>query len=98
MEGFLVSWILTIFGYLLVPILVILKGKKYPKKKLKRIVIINGVVVWLIFSIIIINAGGDSAGASVLLYSYIGYWLLKKKCLEEPVEKEDTQNENGIDK
>ena len=88
MEALLLDLILTIFGYMLVPVIIIIRGKKYPLKKLKTIAIVNGLVVWFIFTIIIINAGGESANASVILYSLIGYWLMKKKCLEEE-KKED---------
>ena len=93
----LLDLILTLFGFLLVPVIVVMGTKKYPKAKLKKIAIINGVVVWLLFSIIIINAGGTGAGASGILWSFVGYWLMKKKCLEEVEETEENQTED-IDK
>ena len=82
------AFILTVIGYLFVPVTVIVLGQKHSLKKLKTIAIVNGVVVWLIFSIIIINAGGTGAGASGILWSIVGYWLMKKKCLEEEKEGE----------
>lgn len=81
------AFIVTVIGYLFVPVIVVVLGQKYPLKKIKKIAIVNGVVVWLIFSIIIINAGGTGAGASGILWSIVGYWLMKKKCLQEETEE-----------
>ena len=100
--NFVASLFLTVFGYLLVPMIFIKKsldkGIKYPKKKIKRIIIINCVIVWFIFRIITINLGGSGSGSAVILWGYVGYWLMKKVCLEEEtVETEEISTED-IDK
>lgn len=78
------SLVLTVFGYLLVPTILALTGKKYEAKKLKRINIINCVVVWLLFRILQISLGDDpSSGAAVFLWGAVGHWILKKYCLKE---------------
>lgn len=86
MEGLAGGIILTAFAYLLVPMIIVVMGGKYPKKKLKRLVIINGIVVWLIFSFIAVSMDGTPRTGAVILWSYVGYWILKKKCLEEDTE------------
>ena len=80
-----ISFVLTIFGYLLVPIVLALSGKKYSEKKVKRITITNCVVVWFLFRILQISLGNDaSSGAAVFLWGAVGHWILKKYCLIEP--------------
>ena len=71
----------TVFFYLLVPITLVIKGKKYSEKQLKKIVIINCVVVWLIFCIISIANNTDSISGAVFLWGWVGYKILKKRCL-----------------
>lgn len=79
-----ISLVLTAFGYLLVPTILALTGKKYEVKKLKKINIINCIVVWLLFRILQISLGDDpSSGAAVFLWGAVGHWILKKYCLKE---------------
>lgn len=74
----------TVFGYLLVPIIVILKGNKYDAKKLKRINRINCIIVWILFRIIRTAINGEpGTGAAVFLWGAVGQHLLNKYCLEE---------------
>lgn len=81
------SLLVTVFGYLLVPIIVILKGNKYDDKKLKRINRINCVVVWILFRIIRTAINGEpGTGAAVFLWGAVGQHLLNKYCLEETTE------------
>lgn len=103
MEGLAGGIILTIFAYLLVPLIFIKKsldsGKKYPKKKIKRIVIINCVIVWFIFRIITFLGYGSGSGSAVILWGYVGYWLMKKICLEEETEEISTEDvDNSCEK
>ena len=78
------SLVLTVFGYLLIPTILALAGKKYEAKKLKRINIINCVVVWILFRILQIALGDDpSSGAAVFLWGAVGHWILKKYCLKD---------------
>ncbi|MBQ4560271.1 MAG: hypothetical protein IJA54_08130 [Tyzzerella sp.] len=79
---FAISLVITMFFYLLVPVIVIIRNKQYPIKTLKRIAIINGIVVWFLFQFIALASGEEvSNGSAAFLWSYVGYWLMKKKCL-----------------
>lgn len=74
----------TVFGYLLVSIIVILKGNKYDAKKLKRINRINCIIVWILFRIIRTAINGEpGTGVAVFLWGAVGQHLLNKYCLEE---------------
>lgn len=74
----------TVFGYLLVPIIVILKGNKYDAKKLKRINRINCIIVWILFRIIRTAISGEpGTGAAVFLWGAVGQWLLNTYCLKD---------------
>ena len=95
MGVFLVNLILTAFGYLLLPVIFAIRGKKYSKKKLKRIALLNCFIVWIIFSIIIIESGGTGAGASAILYYFIGHAIMKKNCLEEEIVAEEVVAEEN---
>ena len=72
----LISICFTAFLYMLVPLILILRGKQYPTKMLKKIAIINGVIVWFIFRIIQVEQGIESTGAAVFLWAWVGYRLL----------------------
>lgn len=79
-----IGLVITAFGYLFVPTVLALTRKKFDAKKIKRINIINCVVVWLLFRILQISLGDDpSSGAAVFLWGAIGHWILKKHCLKE---------------
>lgn len=81
---FLASLIITVFGYLLVPVIYCIKKSKLSQKQIKRICIINGIVVWFIFQIIAISLYDDaSSGGAVFLWSAVAYHLLKKHCLND---------------
>lgn len=97
MEALVFDLLITAVGYLIVPLIVIITGKKYSEFKLKKIAIINGAVAWLIFSIISINAGGEaSKGAATILWAFLGYFLMKKYCLaaqQDPTTINETEQE-----
>ena len=98
MEVLVFDLLITAVGYLIVPLIIILTGKKYGESKLKKIAIINGVVVWLIFSIISINAGGEaSKGIATILWALLGYYLMKKCCTEEKAELQNVDSDNNED-
>ncbi len=76
------NFILTVFGYLLVPIIIVLLRKKYSAKKIRKIIIINCIIVWFLFRILEIELGNDpSMGSAVFLWGAIGYLILRKYCL-----------------
>lgn len=80
---FLLNLALTAAAYLCVPTIIAFRGKKRTAKQIKRIVIINGAIVWLIFAIIRAENNIQGSGASVFLWSAVAYWLLKLNCLKE---------------
>ena len=82
--------VITVFFYLLVPVIFCLQQKSFTKKQIKEIVIINGAVVWFIFQIITSIINGEPSGSiAVFLWSYVANWLLKRNCLVEGEEEEE---------
>lgn len=79
----LVSFFITAIAYLLVPIIILISGKKLTLPQIKKTIIINGICVWLIFMIIRIESGIDGTSFAVLLWSAVGYSILKRKCSVE---------------
>lgn len=76
--------LVTIAAYLLVPTILALTGKEFKAKTLKRIIIINCIIVWLAFRIVQIEMGKEpGSGAAVIVWGSVGYLLLKKFCLKE---------------
>lgn len=71
------SLIITVFLYLLFPVILVIRGKKYKASTINKIVIINGMVVVAIFSAI----KGEPGTGGFVLWTAVAYWLLKKKCL-----------------
>lgn len=80
----ILNLLITVLAYLLVPIIIIISGKKFSSKVLNRINIANCVVIWILFRIIEIEMGNEpSAGGAVVLWGAVNYWLLKKYCLKK---------------
>lgn len=70
---------ITIMGYCTLPVILRLKNGKYEYEKGHKIVLINCIVVWLIFTIIRIEQGNTtSAGAAVVLYYFVNSAILLK--------------------
>lgn len=88
-EMFLADLLATAIAYLLVPIIFCIREKPLTLPQIKKIVIINGICVWLICMIIRIEQGIDGTSAVVFLWSYIAYLLMKKKCLKK---EDDTEH------
>lgn len=82
----IINIILTAGAYLCVPVIIGFIGKKYTAKQIKRIIIINGAVIWLIFAIIRVENNIQGSGASVFLWSAIAHWILKANCLKSESE------------
>lgn len=95
METFLAisfSLFITAVAYLVFPIVLCIIGKPITLSQIKKVVIVNGICVWLIFTIIRIESGIDGTSAAVLLWSSVAYWLMKKYCLKTE-EKHETKQE-----
>lgn len=74
---FILNLIITALAYLLVPAIIAISGEKYSDKKLKRIIIVNCILVWIFFRIFQTALGDEpSSIAVVLLWGGIGYWML----------------------
>lgn len=93
----LLNLLTTVLAYLLVPGILCIKGKKYKKSTIKKIVIINGAVVWLLFQIIRIQSGNEGTSAAVILWSSVAYWLMKKRCLIQETDIEQKENVEETD-
>ena len=79
---FSMDLVITVFAYLLVPVILALSKRKYEKKKITRISIINCAVVWILFRILQIALGEEpSIGVAVFLWGAVGYSIMKKSCL-----------------
>ncbi len=90
----------TAVAYLLVPIIFCIRRKKLVLSKIKKIVIINGLCVWLMFFVLKYHLYkvDDIRIIPVLLWSNVAFWLLKKYLLKVEVYKPmfsepPTQNE-----
>ena len=91
--------VFTTFFYLLVPVILCIRRSSLTQKQIKKIVIVNGAVVWLVFRIIITAISGEpGTGAAVFLWSAVANGLLKKYCMKEKAdrceESENTESEN----
>lgn len=88
-----VDLFITAIAYLIVPIIFIVRGKPLTLSQIKKIVVINGICVWLIFTIIRIEQGIDGTSFAVVLWSYIAYLVMKKKCLRSESDNESILEE-----
>lgn len=96
---FLFDLVVTVFFYLLVPVIFCVRKKSFTKKQINKIVFINGAVVWFIFRILTLALNGEpSSGATVLLWSAVAYWLLKKNCLIEAEDEKESASESNVAK
>ena len=80
---------ITVFFYLLVPLILVVKGNKYTDKQLKKIITINCVVVWLIFAIFRVANDIEGTSGAVFLWGWVGYRMLKRRCLITEEKKSD---------
>lgn len=77
---FLLNLFFTAFVYLLVPIIIVFTKKKYDKKFLKRIIIINGACGFGFFAILYSLLGNDEIpnAFATFLWSSTAYAILKR--------------------
>lgn len=76
----LISLIITAFAYLFVPAILVISKKKFQASTINKIAIINAIAVVILFSAI----KGEAATGGFILWSWVAYLLLKKKCLLKP--------------
>lgn len=89
-----ISIFITAFAYLIVPVIFCIIGyrsyRSYSIKTIRKIVIINGACVWLIFQIIRLSAGDTGTSSAVFLWSAVAYWIMKKILVRKNTETEAT--------
>ena len=86
--GAVLGIIVTVLAYLLVPVIIILTGKKFSEKEIKRIVVINA-VVWSILFFLIRSSQGETKVniAPCILWSSVAYAIMKNKCLKKDTDE-----------
>lgn len=107
MDGFfavaLIDLTTTLFAYLLIPIILVKSDTKMKLKTIRIIAIINGLVIWILFRIITpifaeattdIDISVSNGVKSALLWSFVGYGIMKKRCLKSDVKKADISSTN----
>ena len=87
--------IMTAVVYLLVPAIFCIIGynthRSYSLKTIRKIVFINGGILWVIFyamQYIIIGEAKPSVSAAVI-WSFVAYWMMKKILLEKDITPEN---------
>lgn len=88
---FVLSLFLTLFVCLLVPIILCITKPLISLKVAKIIAIANGVVSFIIFSIIgFVTESGVASPAPCFLWSIVGYYIIKRSCaLPDTVESDN---------
>jgi ribosomal protein L40E len=87
----LLDLILTVFFYLLVPVIFCIRKKSMTQKQIKKVIIINAICVALICGII----AGKITGA-VFLWSWVGEKIMKRVLLIEDEANEPLQENQSI--
>lgn len=86
-----VNLIITVIAYMLVPVYLWASAKKYDISKIKKIITVNAIVLFVIFTIIQISNGNTTANVGAcFLWSSVGYAFMKKKCLKEDSDEQET--------
>lgn len=74
--------ILTVFFYLLVPVILCIRKKPMTQKQIKKVVIINGICVCILFVFIRLANGGDlKMTPAVFLWSWVAKKIMEKRLL-----------------
>lgn len=88
----LLDLLITALVYLLVPLIFYFRGKTLTLSKIRKIVIINGICVWLAFTIVKSLLDISQASAAVFVWSFVAYKLMTKTLLiEENTENDETE-------
>lgn len=74
----------TMISYLFIPIIILIIGKHYTQNVLKRIVIINGIIIYLMYGTMYALAGIDAIPniTATITWSFVAYKILKRNCLK----------------
>ena len=92
-----INLVITVIAYMLVPVYLWASAKKYDISKIKKIITVNALVLFVIFTVIQISNGNTTANVGAcFLWSGVGYAFMKKYCLkEEPDTQENTTNSDN---
>ena len=89
----------TVLFYLIVPIILAIRGKQMTLKKIKWICVINAVSIFILFIVIRAILGSSGTSAAALLWGYVGYAIMKKRLYTKFQKDEDetplTHAKNG---
>lgn len=89
--------ILTVFFYLLVPVIFCIRNKPMTKKQINKVIWINGAILWCIFRIISIAINGEpGTGAAVFLWSWVGQKIMQRVLLKGEENEGTSESTNGI--
>lgn len=87
LKSFIIGAVITAVAYLIVPAIFCLIGRDtnrfFSLKTIKKIVIINGLCVWLIFQIIRLNSGETVNVIPLFIWSGVAYWFMRKIMLKK---------------
>lgn len=98
--------IMTAVIYLLVPAILCIIGynthRSYSLKTIRKIIIINGGILWLIFYAIQYNVYGETnpSVSAAVIWSGVAYWMMKKILLEKditPENNDEAENDQKIE-
>lgn len=78
----------TVLFYLLVPVILAIRGKQMTLKKIKWICVINAVSVAIIFIVIRTILGSSGTSGAAFLWGYVGYAIMKR-CLYTRFQKDE---------
>lgn len=84
----LLDLLITVFVYLLVPVIIALSGKPRTKGEIRTISIVNGIGGYLVFLFIYLLAGGGRIPnvAAAFLWSAVGRGIMNKVLSKEDLE------------
>ena len=92
MIGLIIDLVLTVFGYLIFPIIYLFGTGRVERSKAKKIALINSIVCAIIFSIIRYVISGDF---SISIPVGVGYYFLVRAILtDKSLSEKPTSSEN----
>lgn len=82
LSDYLFSFIFTIFIFDFIPIIISIIGKKHKLGTIRTISIVNYLLGYSFFYFLTSSYGDKPSAGAAFLWSWIGYWLMKYRCLK----------------
>lgn len=84
MINLFISLLLTALIYLFVPLIFAVRAQRKSLSSIKKIIIINGVAIYIFFTAINFLSGIEKVAniSATFIWSYIGFVIMKKRCLK----------------